>query len=769
MSDAIPDVFDEMGIGIALLDPKTGDLQYVNDRLEALHGYTAEQLREMDLAEYSADSPRFSESVLERKFEAAAEGDPQTYEWQLDRPDDETVWVEARLSAQSFGGTEYLLAEVRNVTEQKRQEGKLEEATIQFEAAADAGAVGTWEWFVQEDEMLVGPAFARTFDIDPEQASEGVPLEEFTAAIHEDDRAHVDDRIQAALDDCGEYRAEYRVWDAEDNLRWVVARGHVECNENGTPIRFPGALVDITDRKEYENQLRAHERALETLHETISKSGTLEKRVTTVLDHGREYMGVEQGFLTHIDGDTQEIVVGVGPNSQLQDGATAPLAESYCRRTIDPGQEEPLTVTHASEEGWAEDPAYERFGLACYAGATITVDGDPYGTVCFADRDPKGRSFTEAQQTYVELLTDWVGYEIERRRRERDLKRNQALLRQTEDVANVGGWEYDAVTETLRLTQGIRQIFHLDDGVDPTVDEMLGFYRPEDREQVRAAFYRCLEDGEPLKEEAMFTTPAGEDRWVRVQGEPVYNDGETVAIHGAVQDITHQKEYERQLEASNARLQRFAYILSHDLQEPLRMVSSYLDILETELEEHLDEETREYIDFAVDGADRMQDMIDGLLEYSRVKSRGEEFTTVDAQSVFETVRQNLELRIDEENATVRAEGLPTVSADEQQLGQLLQNLVGNALDHGGEGVTVEVTATERDDAHEFAVTDDGPGIPEERHDGLFEFFSSAEDSDGTGMGLAICERIVERHDGEMWVDSTVGDGTTFYFTLPKRS
>ena len=762
MKDTIPDAFDGLGIGIAVLDPETGDVHYANDRLETLHGYSIEQLREMNLAEYSADGPRFSESVMRQKLQAAAGGEPQTYEWQLERPDGDSVWVETQLSRQSFGGETYLLAEVRDITGRKKQA----EATMQFEAAADAGAVGTWEWYVQKDQMLVGPAFARTFGIDPEQAQEGVPLGEFTAAIHADDRGYVEEQIETALEECGEYRAEYRVWDADGALRWVIARGHVECDGSGTPVRFPGALVDITDRKEYENQLRAHERALETLHETISRPGEFEEKVAELLDHGREYMGVEQGFLTNIGGDTQRIVVGVGPNEQLQDGAAAPFSESYCRHTVGPAQEEPLTVTHASEEGWGDDPAHDRFGLACYAGATVVVDGDQYGTICFADREPKSRAFTEAQQTYVELLTDWAGYEIERRLRERELQRNQALLRQTEDVADVGGWEYDARESELRMTQGTRRIFDIDED-DPALDDVLDFYVPEDRERAEAALTRCLETGEPLDEELQFTRTTGENRWLRVSGEPADEDGDVVAVHGAVQDITHHKAYEQQLEQSNERLQRFAYILSHDLQEPLRMVASYLEILAAELDDTLDEETREYIDFAVDGAERMQRMIDGLLEYSRVESRGGEFRAVDAQAVFETVEQDLELRIEEEEATVRAETLPTVYADEQQLGQLFQNLVGNALNHGGSGVTVEVTAEERATAYEFAVTDDGPGIPENRRKELFEFFETAADSDGTGMGLAICQRIVERHDGEIWVDGDPDEGTTVSFTLPK--
>lgn len=219
--------------------------------------------------------------------------------------------------------------------------------------------------------------------------------------------------------------------------------------------------------------------------------------------------------------------------------------------------------------------------------------------------------------------------------------------------------------------------------------------------------------------------------------------------------------------ASNEHLQRFAYTLSHDLQEPLRMVSSYLELLETELEAELDEQTREYFDYASGGAERMREMIDGLLEYSRVESRGEAFTETDATEVLSEVCRTLELKIEDADAAVRFDEFPTVSADEGQLGQLFQNLLTNAIDHGGSGVRIDVTAEERADAFEFAIADDGPGIPESSRDDLFGLFSKGRDSEGTGMGLAICERTVERHGGEIWIDSEV-EGATARFTLPKR-
>jgi PAS domain S-box-containing protein len=229
---------------------------------------------------------------------------------------------------------------------------------------------------------------------------------------------------------------------------------------------------------------------------------------------------------------------------------------------------------------------------------------------------------------------------------------------------------------------------------------------------------------------------------------------------------THREELER----SNENLQQFAYIASHDLHEPLRMVASYVDLLDSEYGDQFDDEAQEYMEFAVDGARRMQDMVDGLLRYSRVQSEAAAFEAVESQAVFEDTLDALRMRIEETGTTVTCEDLPAVQADANQLGQVFQNLLDNAMSYAGSGEsdpTVEVRATTEDELVRFEVSDNGPGVPEEQRERIFEVFSRGQvDGDGTGIGLAVCRRIVRRHGGEIWVESASEDGTTFAFTVP---
>ena len=253
--------------------------------------------------------------------------------------------------------------------------------------------------------------------------------------------------------------------------------------------------------------------------------------------------------------------------------------------------------------------------------------------------------------------------------------------------------------------------------------------------------------------------------------------GFAAGIHDA-RAKTRQLELQEtidQLETSNERLEQFAYAASHDLQEPLRMVSSYLQLVETRYRDDLDEDGLEFIDFAVDGADRMRAMIDSLLDYSRVTTRGDPLELTDAGAVLEGVLDELRPQIEATSATVTVDELPTVTADADQLAQLFEHLLGNAMEYSGsEAPRVHVSAERTGDRWRFSVTDEGVGIDPEFHDRIFEVFekvhagSEAPEIGSGGIGLALCKRIVERHGGDIWVESSPGDGATFSFTLSAR-
>ncbi|MGD2063478.1 MAG: PAS domain S-box protein, partial [Nitrospirota bacterium] len=262
------------------------------------------------------------------------------------------------------------------------------------------------------------------------------------------------------------------------------------------------------------------------------------------------------------------------------------------------------------------------------------------------------------------------------------------------------------------------------------------------------------------------------------------NDGKRDGFVAVQADITERKRTEEalkrltemlmeqtnELKRSNEELQQFAYIASHDLQEPVRMVSNFTELLGRRYGDRLDDAGREFIGFAIDGARRMQRLIQDLLKYSRVGTHGQEPSPVAAEEVLVGVLANLRMTVEETGAVITHDPLPELVADEGQIAQLLQNLIANAMKfHGPSPPRIHLTVEARDEHWLFAVRDNGIGIDPDQSGRLFQIFQRLHTRDeypGSGIGLAVCKRIVQRHGGQIWVESEPGEGSTFFFTLP---
>ena len=258
-----------------------------------------------------------------------------------------------------------------------------------------------------------------------------------------------------------------------------------------------------------------------------------------------------------------------------------------------------------------------------------------------------------------------------------------------------------------------------------------------------------------------------------------YTEGGKLFLMVILRDVTagrdaerHLKETIENLERSNAELEHFAYVASHDLQEPLRMVASYVQLLQRRYQGQLDDDADEFIAYAVDGAKRMQTLINDLLAYSRVSSRAGELAAADCEVALRRALTNLKLAIEESGAVVTHDPLPTIMGDSTQLEQLFQNLIANAIRfRADDPPQVHVGAEHHDGVWQYSVRDNGIGIDPQYAERIFVIFKRLHTKDnygGTGIGLAICKRIVERPEGRIWLDSQPGQGATFFFTLPAK-
>ncbi len=302
----------------------------------------------------------------------------------------------------------------------------------------------------------------------------------------------------------------------------------------------------------------------------------------------------------------------------------------------------------------------------------------------------------------------------------------------------------------------------------------LDLMSPDEAERIGLFLRERIESPEPFTNlESIHIHKDGREIIIATTGTPFFDQkGAFLGYRGSDWDITARNKIMEDLKRSNTELEQFAYVVSHDLQEPLRMVASFTQLLQSRYQDKLDDEANEYIDFAVDGATRMQGLINDLLTFSRIGTKGISFSPTDMNVILENVLANIQQSTIEAEAKITYDPLPVIIADGSQMMQILQNLISNAIKFRGKSsISIHVSGESLLDKWVFSVKDTGIGIDPKHFERIFFIFQrlhKRDEYEGTGIGLAVCKRIIHRHGGKIWVESAPGEGSTFYFSIPKK-
>ncbi|MFC7231653.1 PAS domain S-box protein [Saliphagus sp. GCM10025308] len=481
----------------------------------------------------------------------------------------------------------------------------------------------------------------------------------------------------------------------------------------------------MTERKEYERQLEDSERRYRTLAENLEEMVWVSDADTReILYLNPAYEEVFRRDRESLLDDPRTFLETVHPNDRQR------VEHAYTALPGEEFDEEYRIIRPDGQVRWLDVRAVPARNEEGNVSHVVGIAED------ITERKERERALEESERRYRTLVEHFP---------------NGAVGLFDEDLC------YTAVGGELVGVAGVNP----EDRIGRSVSDI---YPDELVEEVEPYFTAVFE-GESTTFETEY-----HDRHLYAHTLPIRDvDNEVFAGMLVVQDVTERREYQRRLEESNERLEQFAYAASHDLQEPLRMVSSYLRLIERRYKDEIDEDGREFLDFAVDGADRMREMIEGLLQYSRVETKGDRFEPVELDAILEDARENLQVKIEERDAEITSESLPRIEGDAGQLRQVFQNLLSNAIEYSDESPRVYISAERNGEKWMVSVSDEGMGIEPDEQERIFEIFQrgySTEEYSGTGIGLALCERIVERHNGELWVESEPGEGSTFSFTLP---
>ncbi len=364
---------------------------------------------------------------------------------------------------------------------------------------------------------------------------------------------------------------------------------------------------------------------------------------------------------------------------------------------------------------------------------------------------------------------------------EKKLANSQEKLRIAVENGNIGIWEWDMKSGAVAWDERTEIMFGLRPGTfGNTFDAFMSLVNEEDIPHIQKAITDTLDRGIPFETIFRLSHKGGKPRYISSKALLNRdNEGRPLSMTGVSIDVTALKEgtetlilkLNEDLLRSNRDLQSFAYVASHDLQEPLRTITSFTQLLSHHYKDTLDERAREYIEFIVEGAVRMYDLLNALLEYSRIHSKGKTFQRVELNKVLAGAVKNLAFSIKESNAKITSGKLPVVHADEGQMVQLFQNLLSNSIKFSTDTPRIHVSSKTESGNYVISVRDEGMGIEPQYFERIFQIFQrlhTREQYEGTGIGLAICKRIVERHGGSIWVESEPGKGSTFVIKLSKE-
>jgi PAS domain S-box-containing protein len=618
-----------------------------------------------------------------------------------------------------------------------QQTAALRAVSHRLQAATGAAGIGIWDWNTVSDTLVWDDQMYRLYGVSASDFKGA--YEAWQSALHPDDVEGGDRAIQQALAGTAEFRVQFRIKTPAGRVRHIRAAAIVYRDATGSPVRMLGTNWDITAEAEAVEALKTNEErwnlALEGTGDGVWDWDLIKDEIF-LSRRSRELLGYDTDEATTVDFREQ----WVHPDDLDR-------ARQAMNRLLS-GESDTCDCEYRLR---CRDGTY-RWILGTGRAITRGADGKPLRIV----------------GTHKDIS--------ERRRAQEALEHREALLREfiTHTPAAIA-----MLDRELCYVQASRRWLkdYKLDGRD-IIGRCHYDVFPDVPERWKQIHQRVLAGAVESCEEDPFPRADGGTEWLQWEARPWYESaGRIGGLIFFTQVVTERKqlglrleERNQQLSNSNAELEQFAYVASHDLQEPLRAVAGCAQILAQRYRGKLDADADNLIAHIVAGSSRMKALIEGLLSLSRVGSQQHAASSVDLAGCFQQALDNLQASIKEHAATVTAEPLPRVRGDALQLAQLFQNLIGNALKYrSAETPRITVTAKRVGDSQQVSVRDNGIGIePQyfERIFGVFQRLHTREEYPGTGIGLAICRKIVERHRGRIWLESAPGQGTTFHFTLP---
>lgn len=632
-----------------------------------------------------------------------------------------------------------------DVTEKKKVEDELMESKKRYQSLIETNIDFIWEMDKYGRYNYCSPQIEKLWGFKPEDVI-GKSTFDF---LPQEEKERARELFKSAVSSPGDFsQFESTSYNRKGEIVYVETSGTPFFDNSGELLGFRGISRDITLRKKAEQDYMKSQLALKSS----------ESKFRSIVETANEGICVVDEKLTirYINGKLSEIT-GYSPDEVTGKNASEFLGK-YDRFRLN------RILVRINNNGKDDF----KIMIVKKDGSCVTVLAS---TALIYDEN--GR-----KEGYMGMITDISA----RIAIDKDLKKTKKKLEIALNNGKIGTWEWTIRTNVVIWDTRMEEMFNLKPRTfEGTFSAFESRVHEEDLPHVRNAIREALLNGKPY-EVVYRTIPVnGKSHYISSKALVMFSKkGNPVSLSGVAFDITDMKEgaenvmikLNEELLRSNSDLRQFAAVASHDLQEPLRMIASYTQLLQQKYKDKLDKDAIDYINYAVGGSKRMYEMINALLAYSRVNSHGNNFESTDMNDVLEKVKDNLKLIIKEKDAVILNEKLPVLFADKNQMIQLLQNLIENSIKFCHESPRIHISSELVETNHVFSVEDNGIGIEPQYFEKIFRIFQrlhTPEHYKGAGIGLPVCRRIIERHSGKIWVKSEPGKGSTFFFYLPEEN
>jgi len=706
---------------IAIVGPD-GNTRYVSPSISRVLGYSEEEAMKLNL--FETIHPEDVDQVA-KKMERALRrpGIPtRGHTARTLHKDGSWRWLEATITNMLHD------PDINGIVDNFRDVTEAIEVQRRLDTASELAKVGAWEVDIRTDAHYWSPMTRQIHEV-PEDF---VPdMNAAVAFYREDVRAEVVKAVSMAIASGESFNYEVPIITALGNQRWVRVIG-TAVFENGACIKINGSFQDIQQLKDAEEATIEAYKQTERILESISDGFFAVDENWIVAYWNKEAEGIL--------GTKREDILGKNLWDVFKDAVGLDFYFKYHK------------AMNTKQVVVFEDfyPTLNKlFEVTAYPGENGI-------SVYFKDITIRRQAEEQVRQTN---------------------ERYEKVAEATQDAI----WDWDLVNDTIRWSEGFYRLFgHAMTPEDSSPAIWTSNIHVDDMREVIDSMNLAISDATQQRWKAEYRYKKADGSYASVvdRGTVIRsNSGEAVRMVGAMTDITqhleHQEELKKintELERSNSDLEQFAHIASHDLQEPLRMVTSFLDQLRKKYDGQLDERAQQYIQFAYGGALRMRQTILDLLQYSRVGRLDQQLELVDTNEMLQQTTELLRDTIATYEAQVTWSNLPKVMAARTLLQQVFQNLISNAMVYHRPGISpaVHITASTRSGFHHFKIVDNGTGIESRYFEKIFLMFQQLQvrdENSGSGIGLSICKKVIERHGGKIWVESALGKGSTFHFTL----